>query len=75
MQLDDFSPDSDFFAKKLDPIRPICQDTPKAAYRLKANKDNRTFLPPQIVLQVMADPAGATHAAGRGGSPWEPDPD
>lgn len=65
VQLDDFSLDSDFFAKKLDPVRPICQDTPKAAYRLKAHEDNRTFLPPQIVLQVMADPAGVTHAAGR----------
>ena len=60
----DLGPDDNFFSEQLDPVDPIQQDPAQAACRLEADKHDGTFGPPKVVLQVMADPARITHAAG-----------
>ena len=52
-------------AKKLYFRRTLHKITAQCAYRLIANKENRTFRTPQVMLQMMTDTACITHTGCR----------
>ena len=55
----------DLLAEQLDPVDPLHQGAAQGAHRLVAHKEDGAFLPPEVVLQVVADAAGVAHPAGR----------
>ena len=52
-------------AKELHRLRSFDQFPSQCPHRLIAYEADGTLLPPQVVLQMVPDPAGLTHAGGR----------
>ena len=61
----DMGSDSNLLAKKPDGLRPINDPSPNRTFRLIADEDDVGFGPPEVVFQVMLDPAGVTHPTSR----------
>ena len=67
---DDFGADQDRLAEQLDLIRAVEQLPAGRSFRLIADEYNGGFRPPQIELQVVADPARVAHAGGADDDLW-----
>ena len=65
LQGGDLRVDGDFFAEELDFLRTVLEFSAQAAFRLVTHKEDHAFRPPEIVLQMVPDPACFAHAAGR----------
>ena len=65
LEVDNLGLDRNLFPKHLDLLRPVEQMTAKAALGLEAHENHRALGPPQVVLEMVADTAGITHAACR----------
>ena len=65
LQAFDPCPDFDGLAEKLDLLLALQDPASQRASRLVANEQDRAFLPPQVMLQMVADPPGLTHAGSR----------
>ena len=62
--------DRDGFTKELDLLGPFQQVAAKRTFRLVADKEDRTFLPPEIVFEMVADAPGIAHAGSRKDHFW-----
>ena len=60
----DFRPHSDLLSKELNRGKTIQKLPPHRSLTLVSHKDDGTFRPPQVVLQVVPDASGLAHAAG-----------
>ena len=61
----DLGADPDLLSEQLYLLGPFIDGAAQGAHCLISDKEDRRFLPPQVMLQMVADPAGFTHAAGR----------
>ena len=64
-QLADLGPHLDLFSEQPHVGGSFHQSPAQSAHRLVAHKQNGAFRPPEVVFQVMLDPARLAHAAGR----------
>ncbi len=64
LQVMDLSLDMDFFSEEGYILDPVQNQPAQSAFCLITHKDDAVFRVPEIVLQVMADSAGFTHATG-----------
>ena len=64
-QIADLCVDLNFFSEELHFLRTLVDAASQRTDCLISGEENRALFSPQVVLQMMADPAGLTHAAGR----------
>ena len=60
----DGSVDGDVLAEETDLLGPLQQMAAQGPFPLVAHEDHGALRPPQVVLEVVADPAGVAHAGG-----------
>ena len=65
VEVDDPGPDGDLLTEELDRFDAVQQAAAQRALALVAHKDHGGLLPPQVVLEVVADAARVAHAGGR----------
>ena len=70
LHLHDLRADADLLAEQLYDGRAFEQDPAQGALRLIADEQDRGFRPPEIMLQMMADPARFAHSAGGNNHLW-----
>ena len=63
LQGNDLRLHSDRLVEKLYFLHPVKKPAPESPFGLVADEQDRAFLPPQVMLQMMLDPACIAHAA------------
>ena len=64
LEVDNAGIDGDLLAKQFHGLSPLQQTAAQRALCLIAHKDHGALLTPEVVLQVVADPAGIAHSRG-----------